>query len=100
MLKGASHAIVNVDCILVYVDGNPVRLPNTLDVELQCYNTAIARVTPLVKGKLTADLEKIPTENVIQLCENGILYSLSAEYDVRITEYRNGNLRNPVWKER
>jgi hypothetical protein len=87
---------VKIDCILVISQGAVVRLPNTLDLELQCYNTAIARVTPLVKGKPTSDLEKIPTESVIQEYRGFIVYSFCAEFDRRIAEYRNGNLHKLV----
>lgn len=96
MFESAHCAVVKIDCILIISQGAVVRLPNTLDVELQCYNEAIARVTPLVKGKPTGDLEKVPTENVIQEYRGFIVYSFCAEFDKRITEYRNGNLHNLV----
>ena len=96
MFQSARYAVVKVDCIVVVFQDAVVRLPNTLDLELQCYNTAIARVTPLVKGKPTGDLEKIPSENVIQEYRGSVVYSFCAEFDKRITEYRDGNLHNLV----
>lgn len=93
MFENALCAIVKIDCILVNFGDSIVSLPNTLDVELQCYNAAIARVTPLVKGKPTNDLEKIPTENVIQEYRGNVVYSFCPEYDERITRYRSGNLQ-------
>ena len=96
MFESARYAVVKIDCILVNFGDSVVSLPNTLDVELQCYNEAVIRVTPLVKGKPTADLEKIPTENVIQEYRGAIVYSFCAEFDERITEYRNGNLHNLI----
>ena len=96
MFENARCAVVKVDCILIIFQDAVVRLPNTLDVELQCYDAAIARVAPLVKGKPTNDLEKIPTENVIQEYRGSILYSLCLEYDERIARYRSGNLQSIV----
>lgn len=96
MLEKAICALIKIDCILVYTTDGITRVDNTLDAELSIYNQMVERISPLVKGKKTRDLEKIATEDCIQQISVGILYSLCAEYDAKIAEYRQGNLRKLV----